>query len=60
VVQVIEPLGAEIHLHVGTNSHQFIARVSPKWEFRLGNEIHLKPDPSKIKFFDTESEERIP
>jgi multiple sugar transport system ATP-binding protein len=58
-VRVIEPLGAEIHLHVSTGSHQLIARVAPKWEFKIGHVIQLRPDPSKMKFFDMQSEERI-
>ncbi|RPI75976.1 MAG: sn-glycerol-3-phosphate ABC transporter ATP-binding protein UgpC [Desulfobacteraceae bacterium] len=58
-VRVIEPLGAEIHLHVGIGSHALIARVAPKWEFKIGRIVRLRPDPNKMKFFDRQSEERI-
>ncbi|MBN1523414.1 MAG: sn-glycerol-3-phosphate ABC transporter ATP-binding protein UgpC [Spirochaetales bacterium] len=55
-IEVIEPLGAEIHLYVSTKSHQFITRVPPRWEFTVGDEANFKPDVNKIKFFDIETE----
>ena len=58
-IEVIEPLGSEIHLFVSTKSHQFIARVPPRWDFTVGDEANFRPDLAKLKFFDIETEEAI-
>jgi multiple sugar transport system ATP-binding protein len=58
-IEVIEPLGAEIHLWVSTKSHHFIVRVPPRWDFTVGDEANFKPDLNKIKFFDVGTEEAI-
>lgn len=55
-IEVIEPLGAEIHLYVSTSKHQMIARVLPSYEFKIGDVINFAPDYEKIHFFDMESE----
>jgi len=58
-IEVIEPLGAEIHLWVSTKSHQFIVRVPPRWEFTVGDQVNFRPDLNKVKFFNIETEEAI-
>ncbi|MBN2805516.1 MAG: sn-glycerol-3-phosphate ABC transporter ATP-binding protein UgpC [Prolixibacteraceae bacterium] len=58
-VEVIEPLGAEIHLYVSTQSHQLIARVAPNYEFHVGDEANFTPNMDKVKFFDMETEAKI-
>jgi len=55
-VEVIEPLGSEIHLWVSTKSNQLVAKVAPKYTFHIGDTAHLVPDLSKIHFFDLETE----
>ena len=58
-VEVVEPLGAEIHLYVGTANHQLIASVEPQNVFKVGDEVHFLPDLSKVHFFDGETEKSI-
>jgi multiple sugar transport system ATP-binding protein len=58
-IEVIEPLGSEIHLWVSTKTHHFIARIPPRWDFTVGDEANFKPDLNKIKFFDVGTEEGI-
>ncbi len=58
-VEVIEPLGAEIHLYVSTENHQMIIRTPPKHDFQVEQEIVLTPDMEKLHFFDMETENVI-
>ena len=58
-VEVVEPLGAEIHLYVGTANHQLIASVDPHNQFKVGDEVHFLPDLEKVNFFDGETEKSI-
>jgi multiple sugar transport system ATP-binding protein len=58
-VEVVEPLGAEIHLWVSTKNNQIVARVPPRHMFQVGEDAHLRPDLSKIHFFDIETEKAI-
>lgn len=58
-VEVVEPLGAEIHLYVATPNHQLIASVDPHHQFKVGDEVHFLPDLTKVSFFDGETEKSI-
>jgi multiple sugar transport system ATP-binding protein len=58
-VEVVEPLGAEIHLYVGTANHQLIASVDPHHQFHVGDEVRFLPDLNKVSFFDGETEKAI-
>jgi len=58
-IEVIEPLGSEIHLYVSTPNHQLIARVLPRYEFKIGDTLHFTPAFEKIHFFDMESEKAL-
>lgn len=58
-VQVIEPLGAEIHLYVDTGSHVMIARTAPTISFSVGDEAMFVPDWERVAFFDMESEQAL-
>jgi multiple sugar transport system ATP-binding protein len=58
-VQVIEPLGAEIHVYVDTGSHVIIARTPPTVNFAVGDEAKFLPDWERVRFFDVESEQAI-
>jgi multiple sugar transport system ATP-binding protein len=51
-IRVVEPLGAEIHIHANTARHAFIARVPPHRSFKVADPIRLMPNPDKILFFD--------
>ncbi len=59
VIDVVEPLGAEIHLYLDTKKHQFIARVEPEDKYTVGDSVLFKPDVRKIKFFDIESDQTL-
>jgi multiple sugar transport system ATP-binding protein len=58
-VEVVEPLGAEIHLWVSTKNNQLVARVAPRFVFHVGDTANLHPDLNKIHFFDLETEKAI-
>ncbi len=58
-VEVVEPLGAEIHLYVRTQNHELIIRVPPRYEFHVGDDANFKPDLEKLHFFNIETEEVI-
>ena len=58
-IDVVEPLGAEIHLYVNTGSHQIIARIPPHVEVAVGDEIKFVPNLKKSIFFDMESEQAL-
>ncbi len=58
-IEVVEPLGAEIHLWVSSKSHQFVVKVPPRWDFTVGKQANFLPDLNKVKFFDVDTEEAI-
>ena len=58
-VEVVEPLGAEIHLYVSTSQNQIIARVPPRHDFQVGEEVNLHADVTKLHVFDMESEAAV-
>jgi multiple sugar transport system ATP-binding protein len=58
-VDVVEPLGYEIHLIVSTKKHQMIARATPNREFKVGDSVKFVPDMKKVIFFDVETEQAI-
>ncbi len=58
-VEVVEPLGAEIHLWVSTKNTQIVAKVPPRYSFHVGDQANLHPDLNKIHFFDLETEKAI-
>jgi multiple sugar transport system ATP-binding protein len=55
-IEVIEPLGAEIHIFVNTGSNQLVARIPPDIKVAVGDKAKLVADLSKMIFFDTETE----
>ena len=58
-VQVVEPLGAEIHVYVDTGSHVIIARTPPTVEFSVGDTAYFTPVWERVAFFDVESEQAL-
>ena len=51
-----EPLGAETHIYLSTESNQFIAKVAPDIDVRVGTDITLKANMERVHYFDTETE----
>ncbi len=58
-IEVIEPLGAEIHLFVSTPNNQMVMKVAPDLKFSVGQEVNFTPDLEKVHFFDIETEKSI-
>lgn len=60
VVEVIEPLGAEVILELSKGDHSFVARVDPHSKSRLNQEVGVYFDMMKMHLFDPETEKVIP
>ena len=52
VVDVIEPLGSEIHLNVTSGRHNFVAVVDAQTNVRVHQEIELAIDLEKMHLFE--------
>ncbi len=59
VVEVIEPMGSEVYLHMNTGTQIFTARVGGHDKPTVNQEIDLVLDMSKIHIFDKETEETV-
>jgi multiple sugar transport system ATP-binding protein len=59
VVEVIEPLGAEIILEMSKGEHNFTARVDPHSRSKLNEEVSVYFDMAKMHLFDPETEKVI-
>ena len=58
-VEVVEPLGSEIYLHLSTGENSLTARVAPGLRFRAGDQITLAVNTDKAHLFDVETENAI-
>jgi multiple sugar transport system ATP-binding protein len=58
-INVIEPLGAEIHLFVATADHEMIIRTAPRYDYQVEQEINLLPDLERFQIFDMETEKVV-
>ncbi len=58
-IEVVEPLGAEIHIYVSTGSHQIIARIPPTSHPKVGDEVRLIPDQDRTILFDLDTEQAL-
>ncbi|NVM25899.1 MAG: sn-glycerol-3-phosphate ABC transporter ATP-binding protein UgpC [Desulfobacterales bacterium] len=58
-VNMVEPMGANVHLRVASGMHHIIACVSPKTRAKAGENIDLVCDLSKVHLFDKETEKVI-
>ena len=60
-VELIEPLGAEIYLHMRTGQSKdlFVSRVDSKNKAKVGQKIELVFDMKKIHIFDMEKIEKL-
>jgi multiple sugar transport system ATP-binding protein len=59
-VELIEPLGSEVLLHVRSADGELTARVAPDAAPVAGTEIDLAVDVAKAHFFDPATEQRLP
>ena len=58
-VEVVEPMGSEIYLHLSTGPNNFVARVSPHDTAKENQDLQVVFDMTKAHFFDAETEEAI-
>ncbi len=58
-VELVEPLGAEVYLHLRVGQHALIARVGPHDRPEVNQDIDLVFDMGKAHFFDTKTEQAI-
>jgi multiple sugar transport system ATP-binding protein len=58
-VELVEPLGAEVYLHLRVGRHAMIARVGPHDRPEVNQDVDLVFDMGKAHFFDTETEAAI-
>ncbi len=59
LVEVVELLGAELHLIVNSGKNSFVATVDPRMDVNMGNEIDLVLDMSAAHLFDKNTERAI-
>ena len=58
-VSVIEPLGADTHLHLLSKTQSVVAVTEPENKFQIGDTANFTPIMEKAKFFDKETELNI-
>jgi multiple sugar transport system ATP-binding protein len=54
-VEVVEPMGSEIYLHMKVGRHACIARVGPHDRPEINQDIDVVFDMGKVHFFDTQT-----
>jgi multiple sugar transport system ATP-binding protein len=55
-VTVVEPLGADIHLWLTTETQPLVARTEPNYTFKVGDTAVFIPKMEKARYFDKETE----
>ena len=58
-VDIVEPLGTETQLFITINDKEIISRMYNTYEVNVGDELTFQVDPSKVHFFDKETEKAI-
>ena len=59
LVEVVEPLGAEILLDVKVGPSIMVARVDPTVRAKVHEKIRLNVEPDRLRFFDAKTEAAI-
>jgi multiple sugar transport system ATP-binding protein len=59
IVEVVEPLGAEVLVSVNCGGHNIMARIDPQTQARPNEKIELVVDTDRIHLFDPDTEKRI-
>jgi multiple sugar transport system ATP-binding protein len=59
IVEVVEPMGAEIYLYLNTGSHSFIARVHAHDKAQVNQRLTMAFNMQKCHFFDAQTEQAI-
>ncbi len=58
-IEVVEPVGAEVYLHLSLATHPIIARVGGHERPKAGQDLDVVIDMAKVHFFDPETEGAI-
>ncbi len=58
-VEVVEPMGAEQYVYLRAGSQDFVARVDPRAQYRLGEKGQVVFDMNRMHLFDPETERAI-
>ncbi|MCG8608320.1 sn-glycerol-3-phosphate ABC transporter ATP-binding protein UgpC [bacterium] len=58
-IEVVEPMGSEVYLHLASESEPFIARLNTQLEYTVGGNIEVVFNMEKAHFFDIETERAI-
>ncbi len=58
-LDVIEPMGNETFIYFEVGKTQFIARVKPLHDLKVGGKVKLYIDPEKVYLFDTKTGNHI-
>jgi len=59
VVDVVEPLGAEILLDVKSGTSTLVARVEPTVRAKVHEHVRLAVNPERLHFFDSKTEQAL-
>jgi multiple sugar transport system ATP-binding protein len=59
IVEVVEPLGAEVYLHLKAGQHAVVARVSSHSRPEVNQDVDVVFDMGKARFFDADTEAAI-
>ena len=58
-VEVVEPMGSEVYLHVKSGRHALVARVGPQARPEVNQDLDIVFDMGKAHFFDPQTEQSI-
>jgi multiple sugar transport system ATP-binding protein len=59
MVEVVEPMGSEVHLYLKTKKHSFTARVGSRSTPEIFKQLDIVFDMDKVHFFDSKTEKII-
>jgi multiple sugar transport system ATP-binding protein len=55
-INVVEPLGADIHLWLSAGDQPLVARTEPNFNFKVGDTVNFRAEMEAAQFFDRETE----
>jgi multiple sugar transport system ATP-binding protein len=58
-IEVVEPMGAEVYVHLNTGGHSFVARVDSHEKIEVGQRLDIVFDMRKSHFFDAQTEQAV-
>ena len=58
-VDVVEPMGSEVQLHLTAGRHSVVAKVGAHDQPAVHQELDLVLDMNKVHFFDVDTEDAI-